>query len=208
MRGLMGLIKDRHGTYYAQRKVPERFQAAVARVLGSKRRTLVFLKKSLGTKDLKAAHIRGKLVLAEFDRTLGAAMALASPAPAATVREKISATEIARMAEYVFAKQLAHDERFRVGRRGKSVQTSGTSAVGDGDAVGIARQIGQYGLWPAERALGIDHPFDAAQWGEIRGERLCVSEGGVVAEELQAAGFVGCDQRLQEQSAEQTREHA
>ena len=35
-------------------------------------------------------------------------------------------------------------------------------AVGDGDAVGIARQIGQHGLWPAERALGIDHPFGSA----------------------------------------------
>jgi hypothetical protein len=31
MRALMGLIKDRHGTYYAQKKVPERLQAAVAR---------------------------------------------------------------------------------------------------------------------------------------------------------------------------------
>ena len=35
-------------------------------------------------------------------------------------------------------------------------------AVGNGDTVGIARQIGQHGLWPAERALGIDHPFGSA----------------------------------------------
>src|ERR1700688_2207709 len=49
---------------------------------------------------------------------------------------------------------------------GHAVAVAGNqSAVGDGDAVGIARQIGKYGLWPAERALGIDHPFDAAQWG-------------------------------------------
>src|SRR5271154_4590097 len=33
------------------------------------------------------------------------------------------------------------------------------AAVGDGDAVGIARQIGQHGLWTAERTLGIDDPF-------------------------------------------------
>ena len=39
-------------------------------------------------------------------------------------------------------------------------------AVGDGDAVGIARQIGQHGLWPAERTLGIDHPF-----GSVSGAR-------------------------------------
>ena len=35
-------------------------------------------------------------------------------------------------------------------------------AVGNGDAVGIARQIGQHGLWSAERALGIDDPFGSA----------------------------------------------
>ena len=35
-------------------------------------------------------------------------------------------------------------------------------AVGDGDAVGIAGQIGQHGLWPAERTLGIDDPFGSA----------------------------------------------
>lgn len=35
MRALMGLIRDRHGTYYAQRKVPERLQEAVARVVNA-----------------------------------------------------------------------------------------------------------------------------------------------------------------------------
>ena len=32
--------------------------------------------------------------------------------------------------------------------------------VCDGDAVGIARQIGQHGLWAAERTFGIDDPSD------------------------------------------------
>ena len=81
-------------------------------------------------------------------------------------------------------------------------------AVGDGDAVGIARQIGQHGLWPAERALGIDDPFGSAQRCQIRRERLQVGESGMIAEELQMAGFVGRDQLLQEQPAEQAREHA
>ena len=63
--------------------------------------------------------------------------------------------------------------------------------VGDGDAVGIARQIGQHGLWPAERALGIDHPFGSAQRCQIRRERLQVGETGMIGEELQMAGFVG-----------------
>ena len=39
------------------------------------------------------------------------------------------------------------------------------AAVGDGDAVGIARQIGQHGLWTAERTLGIDDPFGLARRG-------------------------------------------
>jgi integrase len=115
-RVLMGLIQDRHGTYYARKKVPVHLQAAVARVLGSKRRSQVFLKKSLGTKEPKAANVRGKLVLAEFDRTLSEAAALLKPLAVAT-RQSLNATEIARMAEYVFAKQLAWDERFRVGGR-------------------------------------------------------------------------------------------
>ena len=33
------------------------------------------------------------------------------------------------------------------------------AAVGDGDAVGVARQIGQHRLGPAERALGSRRPI-------------------------------------------------
>ena len=81
-------------------------------------------------------------------------------------------------------------------------------AVGDGDAVGVAREIGQHGLGPAERALGVDDPFGFAQRRQIRREGLRVGESGVIAEELQAAGVVRGDQLLQEQPAEQAREHA
>jgi hypothetical protein len=49
----MGIIKDRHGTFYIQRRVPERLQEAVARVLNADETRRVFLKKSLGTKSLK-----------------------------------------------------------------------------------------------------------------------------------------------------------
>jgi hypothetical protein len=55
MRALMGLIKDRHGTYFAQQKVPERLRAAVARYLGNGKAKQVYQKKSLGTKDLRTA---------------------------------------------------------------------------------------------------------------------------------------------------------
>jgi integrase len=118
MRALMGLIKDRHGTYCAQQKVPERLQAAVARVLGNGKSKQVYLKKSLGTKDLKAANIRAKPVQAGFDRTLyEAAKAVESAAALPAPRKTLNAAEIARMAETLFGKLLADDEVHRFGGR-------------------------------------------------------------------------------------------
>ena len=55
MRKLMGVIEDRNGTYYAQR-VPKRLQQAVALVLRNGRPRQAYLKKSLGTKDLKTSQ--------------------------------------------------------------------------------------------------------------------------------------------------------
>ena len=81
-------------------------------------------------------------------------------------------------------------------------------AVGDGDAVGVARQIGQHGPWPAERALGVDDPFGSAQRSQISRERLHVGEGGMIAEELQAPRMVCRHQLLQEQPSEQAGEYA
>ena len=80
-RALMGLIKDRHGTYCAQQKVPARLQAAVAQVLDNGKPRQAYLKKSLGTKDLKAANVRAKPVLAGFDRVLGEAEQLLAARP-------------------------------------------------------------------------------------------------------------------------------
>jgi uncharacterized protein DUF6538 len=57
VRALMGLMRDRHGTYYARKKVPERLQAAVARVLAQGKERQSFFKKSLGTKVLSQANI-------------------------------------------------------------------------------------------------------------------------------------------------------
>jgi hypothetical protein len=108
MRTLMGLIKDRHGTYYAQKRVPENLQEAVAKVLKSARSRQVFLKKSLGTKTLKEANTRAKPVLMEFDRTLERAEALLVAKP---VRRNLSNTEIKRMREHYFATVLSEDEQ-------------------------------------------------------------------------------------------------
>jgi integrase len=129
MRALMGLIKDRHGTYCAQQKVPARLQAAVAQVLGNGKTRQVYLKKSLGTKDLKTANVRAKLVLAGFDRVIRDAKAIAAQAQAATaagsrpytppsaIRSSLNAAEIRRMSEALYGKLLADDEAFRFGGR-------------------------------------------------------------------------------------------
>jgi hypothetical protein len=119
MRALMGLIKDRHGTYYAQKKVPVRLQKAVAAVRKLAKPRLVFLKASLGTKNLKDANIRAKPVLAEFDSVLRQAEVLAAQShrkARAPLRTTLNDAEIKRMAEYVYAKTLAWDERTRYGR--------------------------------------------------------------------------------------------
>ncbi|WP_461314916.1 DUF6538 domain-containing protein [Bradyrhizobium embrapense] len=106
----MGLIKDRHGTYYAQRKVPERLQEAVARVLNSDRDRQVFLKKSLGTKNLRAANVAATHVLADFDRTIAKAEELFVPRP---VLSGLTDAQIKRMAEHHYATMLADDEEER-----------------------------------------------------------------------------------------------
>jgi hypothetical protein len=112
------LIKDRHGTYCAQQKVPARLQAAVAQVLGNGKARQVYLKKSLGTKDLKAANVRAKPVLAGFDRVIRDATAIASQAPAPpAMRSSLNAAEIQRMSEALYGKLLADDEAFRFGGR-------------------------------------------------------------------------------------------
>jgi hypothetical protein len=101
--------------YYAQRKVPERLQAAVPRVLKNGKRRQVFLKRSLGTKVLRQANISIKPVLIAFDRILREAETLENSKP--PVRATLSAPEIVHMAEYVYGTALQWDERIRVGAR-------------------------------------------------------------------------------------------
>ena len=64
------------------------------------------------------------------------------------------------------------------------------AAVGDGDAVGVAREIGQHCLGSAEGTLRIDDPFGFVQRRQICREDQCIGERSVVAEELKL--FVGC----------------
>jgi integrase len=111
----MGLLKDRHGTYYARHKVPERLQKGVAQVLGAGKSKQVWLKRSLGTKDLREANVRGKPVQVEFDRTIARAEALIKDRPHRTT---ISDVEIKRIADYFYANELSADEAQREDTRG------------------------------------------------------------------------------------------
>jgi hypothetical protein len=52
MRLLMSIIKDRHGTFYARKKVPPKLEAAVAQIMGENKPRVSWLKRSLGTKDI------------------------------------------------------------------------------------------------------------------------------------------------------------
>ena len=75
-------------------------------------------------------------------------------------------------------------------------------AVGDGDAVGIAREISEHRLGSTERRLCVEVPLDLAQRRQIRLERSGVIEVGVDAKN-QVAGLVGGAELGQEQSPEQ-----
>ncbi len=108
MRLLMNVSKNRHGTYYAVKKVPKRLEHAVAQALGGTKARQSWLKRSLDTKNLREANERAKPVLIEFGNTLKRAEALLAERP---VRTSLSPIEIKRMAEYYYATKLAsHDE--------------------------------------------------------------------------------------------------
>ncbi|MGY4380436.1 hypothetical protein ACVWZ3_008075 [Bradyrhizobium sp. i1.3.6] len=98
VRVLMGVIKDRHGTYYARKTVPATptgLRAAVALELDNGKAVQSHLKKSLGTKDVRDANVRAKPVLAEFDRIIAKAKArLAATTGPVVKRTSLNDTEI------------------------------------------------------------------------------------------------------------------
>ena len=81
------------------------------------------------------------------------------------------------------------------------------AAVGNGDPMGVARQVCQHGLWPRERFLCIDDPVDPAQRFEKGIESVAISEACKMAEEVQLPGFVQLGQTFQNQTPVQTRQH-
>ena len=106
----MGIVRNRHGVYEAPKKVPKRLEHPTAQMLGVSKTRQSWLKKSLGTKDLREAKIRAKPVLMGFDRTLAAAEALVAERP---LRDTLTQAEIDRMAELHYANLLAGDDEER-----------------------------------------------------------------------------------------------
>jgi hypothetical protein len=107
MRLMMGLIKDRHGTYYARKKVPKHLEAAAARVLNNGKFKQVWLKRSLATKDHSEAKRRVKAVQIEFDRLIEQAQELLTER---LLRDTISDAEIKLIADYHYAEMLHIDD--------------------------------------------------------------------------------------------------
>src|SRR5215469_8229874 len=84
---------------------------------------------------------------------------------------------------------------------------SNEPAVGDGDAVGVAGEIGEYRFRPGEGRLGVDEPFLALERREIRGEGLAATQVLDLTKEREPARRVGGGERCQEEPPEEAGEH-
>src|SRR4029077_10607473 len=74
-------------------------------------------------------------------------------------------------------------------------------AVGDRVAVGVATEIGEHLLGPAEGPLGVDHPIDPPKLVQAISKGSWSAELGESADEVKPAGFERGLQVLQEQPA-------
>jgi hypothetical protein len=77
------------------------------------------------------------------------------------------------------------------------------AAIGDGDAVGVAAEIGEHGLGAAEGGLGVDHPLGLAERGEVCREGSGIGQPRQIAEDLELPRLVQGRQPLEEQAPEQ-----
>ena len=73
MRISMGIVRNQHGVFHLRKKVPKKLEEAVALVTDTTKPRVAWLKKTLNTKDHKAAKVRAAPVLMEFDRILAKA---------------------------------------------------------------------------------------------------------------------------------------
>jgi hypothetical protein len=82
------------------------------------------------------------------------------------------------------------------------------SRVGDGDAVGIAGQIGENPFGSGEWAFGVYDPVPPPRFGEMAGESARVGKMREVAEELKFGGVERCAELVDEDAAKETRQWA
>jgi hypothetical protein len=69
----MGVIEDRHGTTTRDTRCRRGFGRKSLGYLDNEKHRQVWLKRSFGTKDLKEANVRAKLVQIEFDKIIASA---------------------------------------------------------------------------------------------------------------------------------------
>jgi hypothetical protein len=81
-------------------------------------------------------------------------------------------------------------------------------AVRDGDAVGVAREIGEHRLGSGEGSLAVDEPPRRLERREEGGEDIGSGGMSALAEELQLAGGMRRGELFQHQPAKERREHA
>src|SRR6478735_11204955 len=80
------------------------------------------------------------------------------------------------------------------------------AGIGDGNAMGIAAEIGQHLFGSGKWRLGIDHPVDTPRFFDNVIECRRIGQVGDIAKELKLAQIVGLLQLVEKQPPEQTRQ--
>src|SRR5207245_91278 len=82
------------------------------------------------------------------------------------------------------------------------------AVIGDGDAMGVSRDVGQDLFAAGEGRFGVDPPFCLSSGSEVAQEDAAVAERLQAPAEGQLVGVEGLLQSGKEQSTEKTSEHA
>jgi len=81
------------------------------------------------------------------------------------------------------------------------------AGVGEGDAVGIAAEVLEYGFGAGERWLDMDVPIEVAQGCQVGCKGIVFGDSLMVTEEVQTMLVVGLVQLLEQQVSKAPREH-
>ena len=92
-------------------------------------------------------------------------------------------------------------ERHGAGVRGDQ------AAIGDGDTVRVAREIGEHRLRSGEGSFRINHPFGALKGPKKSSKGLSLGKRGMLGEEPEPAFFVGFEKHGKDKTPEQPREN-